>query len=280
MKKNGRADETVETAISRLKHLNKLCNITEPEQVKAVLATSDWMNSTKHNVALIYTGYIKYLGKKWTPPKYTKETPLPFIPTEMEIDSLISASKQKTATLLQFLKETASRIGEATQLEWTQLDLERKIVYIKAEKGSNSRNLPISTKLIAMLNNIPKINNKVFQYNRHALTNTLWELRRRTAKKLNNPRLNKIHFHTFRHWKATMEYHATKDIIHVQHMLGHRSIENTMIYINLDQALFLEQNNEWTVKVSHNIQESTQLLESGFEYVTDQEGLKLYRKRK
>ena len=48
----------------------------------------------------------------------------------------------------------------------------------------------------------------------------------------------KITFHTARHWKGTMEYHKTKDIIHVKTVLGHKDIHNTMMYINLEQALF------------------------------------------
>jgi integrase len=50
-------------------------------------------------------------------------------------------------------------------------------------------------------------------------------MRKRIAKKLNNPRLMKIMLHTFRHWKATMEYPKTKDIIHVKEILGHKNIE-------------------------------------------------------
>jgi hypothetical protein len=57
--------------------------------------------------------------------------------------------------------------------------------------------------------------------------------RKRSAKKLGNPRLLKIHFHTFRHWKATMEYHRTKDILYVMKLLGHKSIANTLIYTQL-----------------------------------------------
>jgi hypothetical protein len=37
----------------------------------------------------------------------------------------------------------------------------------------------------------------------------------------------------FRHWKATMEYHKAKDILHVMHLLGHRSITNIFIYTQL-----------------------------------------------
>jgi site-specific recombinase XerD len=42
----------------------------------------------------------------------------------------------------------------------------------------------------------------------------------------------------FRHWKATLEYHKTKDIFHVKNFLGHNSVRNTEIYMNIEHALF------------------------------------------
>jgi hypothetical protein len=77
-----------------------------------------------------------------------------------------------------------------------------------------------------------------------------------------------------------MEYHKTKDIIHVKNILGHKSINNTMIYINLEQALFNETQEEFHVKVAYNLEEACKLLEAGFEYVTDIGGVKVFRKRK
>jgi integrase len=282
LKKDGKADATVETTILRLKRLTKLCNISEPEQVKAALALLNWKNTTKNNAAIIYTGYLKYLGNTWTPPKYMEQNELPFIPTEQEIDCLINAGHPKTAALLQLLKETGARIGEIEFLKWTHVDAERKAVYITAEKGSNSRILPASPKLLAMLNNLPKINDNVFQTPKHSMRTCFEKMRGRTASKLNNPRLKQIHFHTFRHWKATMEYHKTKDIIHVKTMLGHRSIVSTMIYINIESAIWLSASDEWTCKVAQDATQASQLIEIGFEYVTGEydDGGKLFRKRK
>ncbi|MDH5769703.1 MAG: hypothetical protein OEZ25_00215 [Candidatus Bathyarchaeota archaeon] len=37
--------------------------------------------------------------------------------------------------------------------------------------------------------------------------------RGRVAFKLQNPRVKRISFNTFRHWKATMEYAKTKDLL-------------------------------------------------------------------
>jgi len=279
-KKNGRTQSTIETTVARLKRLADLCNIYEPEQVKAVLANLTWKNNTKDTAVTIYNGFLKFIGKTWNKPKYKRDTKLPFIPTEQEIDALISGASPKTATLLQMLKETGARIGEVDTAKWTDIDLQRQTINIKPEKHSNPRILPISKKLIAMLNNQPKTNQDIFQTKKHGMRRTYEGLRKRMAAKLNNPRLKKITFHTFRHWKGTMEYHKTKDIIHVMRLLGHKSIRNTMTYIHIEASIYLSGNDEWTSRTASNIKEDQELIDAGFTYVTEREGLKIYRKRK
>ena len=113
---------------------------------------------------------------------------------------------------------------------------------------------------------------------RYASINLLKQ-RRRIAKKLEKPRIAKIHFNLIRHWKGTMENHKTQSIIKVQKLLGHKSVLNTQIYVNLEQAIF-EVNDDYDVKVAETIEEACKLLEVGFEYVTDIDGKKLFRKRK
>jgi integrase len=129
-----------------------------------------------------------------------------------------------------------------------------------------------------MLNALPKESQYVFgnKYLRSHRSNFTRQ-RRRIAKKLQNPRLDKITFHTLRHWKATMEYHKTKDIIHVQQLLGHRSILNTMIYTHL---VNFENPGEFTCRLAKTLDEAKELIEAGFEYITDMDSLKLFRKRK
>lgn len=90
----------------------------------------------------------------------------------------------------------------------------------------------------------------------------------------------KIHFHLIRHWFGTMQYHKKPDLIHVQKLLGHRNILATQIYINLEQALFREANDEYHVKIAETIEEATKLLAVGYEYVSTMDNKQIYRKRK
>lgn len=76
-----------------------------------------------------------------------------------------------------------------------------------------------------------------------------------------------------------MEYHKTQNIIQVQRLLGHKSVLNTQLYVNLEQAIF-EFNDQYEVKLAATVEEAVKLVEVGFEYVTEMDGRKLFRKRK
>jgi integrase len=170
------------------------------------------------------------------------------------------------------------RRGEAFQLTWTDIDLVSNTVRITPEKGSNPRVFKVSNQLAAMLRNLTQTSTKVFHYkNTNNLSRSFVRQRKRIAQKLGNPRLNQIHCHTFRHWKATMEYHKTKDILHVMQLLGHRKIENTLKYTQLVHF----QDDDYVSNIAKNTEEARQLLEAGFEYVcTTPEEIMLFRKRK
>jgi integrase len=223
---------------------------------------------------------LKFIGKEWTPPRYKSTNKLPFIPTEEELTALISAMSPFLATLLQFLKETGVRIGEALNLRWSDLDLKRRTAHITPEKYSNPRICPLSRELINIVSSLPHKTDIVFAKNCKTIRESFRYGRNKTAQKLKNPRLKKITFHTFRHWKGTMEYYKTKDIIHVKNILGHKEIKSTMSYINIESAIFLHSTEEFTSKIAHTIQEAQKLIESGFEYVTEMDGLKTFRKHK
>ena len=76
-----------------------------------------------------------------------------------------------------------------------------------------------------------------------------------------------------------MLYHQTKDIVYVQQFLGHKTINHTLKYIQLSEAMFHDVNN-FTVKVAKTHEEAIALLEARFEKVDEFDGLHLYRKLK
>ena len=104
--------------------------------------------------------------------------------------------------------------------------------------------------------------------------------RRTLVCKLSNPRLRNITFTTFRHWFATMEYHRTKDMLHVQRQLGHQSIQNTLIYVDLEAKLFGKSNEGFTAIIAHDDEQQLWLKSDSIRYRRDGDGGKIFEKRK
>lgn len=77
-----------------------------------------------------------------------------------------------------------------------------------------------------------------------------------------------------------MKYHKISDILHGIRLLVHRNIKNTLLYIQLTEVQFKEATDQYTVRVGSNVKEASELMEQGFDYVTEIDGVKLFRKRK
>jgi integrase len=284
MQKQGYKEATIRLNRTVLKVLSERgAELLDPDSVKEVIAQQkQWSENRKRNVIIAYGLFIKLNGLKWEKPKCHVTRKFPFIPSEAELDALISGTGKKLATFLQLLKETAMRRGEAKRLQWIDIDFEKNIITLNdPEKGSNSRMWKVSQKLTAMLNALPRDSQKLFGDGPiNSMKTTFLKTRRRLAAKLQNPRLLRISFHTFRHWKATTLYHQTKDPYYVKQFLGHKELRNTEIYINIERTLFEQGSDEFTVKVAEKPEEVKALLEVGFEYICQKEGLIFLRKRK
>jgi len=285
LKKQGYAESTIKTRTDLFKILVKEgANLLNPESVKIVLSKLErWEPGSKAVAVEGYNGFAKFNGLSWEPPRYKSTQKMPFVPMEIEIDQVIAGCGKKTGTFSQAIKESGARPGEIWRLKWTDLDTEHGILRINhPEKDSNPRIVKVSSKLVAMLNALPKRSQRIF-----GGTGTLRGLgisflmtRKKVARTLQNPRMEKVTWCSMRHWRGTMEYHKTKDILHVMKVLGHKNIKNTLVYIDLENAIFQTQNDEFTVRVAKTLDEACQLLEVGFEYVTDMDGAKLFRRRK
>jgi len=279
LKREGYAESTITTRIKLLKALARKTNLLEPEDIKSYIALSKVSNSRKELQVYAYAKFADQFQLPFKPPRYTRVETLPFIPLEREIDDLIASVNPKTATYLQFIKETGARAGEAWHIKWTQLDLEHATVTILPEKHSRPRLLKMSSKLVGMLNRLPRIDDYVFgSGDLDNFARWYYVKRRQVSVKLNNPRLRQISFKTLRHFKATMEYHRTKDILHVMQILGHKNIRNTLVYTHLIDSGSAD--DDYVCKVAKNVEEATGLIEAGFEYVTNIDSHAIFRKRK
>jgi integrase len=284
LKKEGYRQKTIK---GRGKLLKILCrrgaNLYDPESVKNAIAKQPWCEGRKANGVDAYSSFLAMVGGTWTPPKYKSIPKLPFVPKETEIDQLITACSLKIGCFLQLLKETGARPGEIWNIEDDNFDFESNTVSISPEKNSNPRIFHLSQKLVGMLRQLERPYGKYYfalpEMELDNFRDNYCQQRRRIAAKVNNPRLNKIMFKTLRTFKGTMEYHKTKDVLYVMKVLGHKNIKNTLIYIQLEEALFKDEI-DYVSKVAKTEAEACVLIEAGFDFVCDFDGHKLFRKRK
>jgi integrase len=155
LKNDGKAKTTVRNYKIYLNLLlTKGADFFDPEKTKAVLADMNLKQASKRLTAIMLNTWYDFNGIYWRKPRYYRDSEIPYIPTEEEIDQLIAGLGKKTGTFCKLLKDTGARCGEIAQLTWADIDFVQRKVNIKAEKRSNGRNLPLTEKSMNMLANL------------------------------------------------------------------------------------------------------------------------------
>jgi integrase/recombinase XerD len=277
LKKLGRAESTIKTYSKHIKRLAKHGDLNDPESVKSVIASEYRDSNTKRLACCAYDAYLKFVGGQWIKPNYQPEHKTVFIPTDEELKLAVNSGHKQSMIYVRFLYETGARANEAARLHWTDLDRERRTVMVKASKHGNSRIISISEDLMKLLFSLPKDRETVFRKRPTNSRSSAFHNRMiRLAKIHDNPRMLKIHLHTFRHCKALREYHKTKDILHVMDVLGHRKVETTMIYVRLYKQIYkTQQPDQFITKIASTKEERIDLMSDGWDLV-DKEGIDWY----
>ena len=173
------------------------------------------------------------------------------------------------------------RVGEIARLKWTGIDFEKGIIFCNdSEKYCNPGVYNVSSKLISMLNTLPRKGEYIFGPSPRNSKTLLHSTRKTVMRKLCEPRLAAIGFHTLRLGKATTLYHETKNPLLVKEFLRHKNMDSTLIYIQLEKALYQDRNESFIVMAVKDPEQVKALLNVGFDYVSQKDGLVFLRKRK
>jgi len=282
MKNDGRSDQYIKFVRKSLSYIGRHADLNNPEQVKQFIASLQTTDNYKRNLSYAYNKYCEYYKIQWKPPLYRQEDKTIRIPTTAQIDMLIANSRKVMAVKLTLSKETGLRPIELCNLKVKDIDLTQRIVYPTTAKHGAGRALKISTSLQEMIiTHIDerKLNptDKIFKGDSENYGKYYRKHRNNLAERLHKPELKQIRLYDFRHYFATRLYAKTRDILLVKRQMGHRKIETTLKYV---QLLSLNEDEEYTCKTSQTIEEDAQLIENGFQFVTERDGYKLFRKRK
>ncbi len=279
MKKDGYSENTLGPIGRRLRNLAKHVNLEKPEKVKEYIAGAGWSNGYKENIVNAYNHYAVFHGLSWKKPRYQRAFSIKRLPLEADIDLVISHTKTRSRVAFSLIKECGLRPIEVSRLTLKQIDLHKGLVYPETAKGGEARVLKLKKETLALLNklvsDVHSVNQKIFQSSK-VLQGNWNRLRNKLAERYSKPELKQIRLYDLRHFYGTMLYHKTKDIVHVKRKLGHRSLKNTLIYIDLADF----DSEEYISKVAQTPEEIQQLIEAGFEFVCQKDDLTFFRKRK
>ena len=112
----------------------------------------------------------------------------------------------------------------------------------------------LSYRLIAMINALPKKDKRIFPMSYKSAAESFRSLRKRVAKKLQNPRLLTISFKSYRHFGGSMlAFYTNGNVMKVKAALRHRRVENTMKYIHAVENIKEEDFEETTATTPEQV---------------------------
>jgi len=164
---------------------------------------------------------------------------LPVYLDEEELTSLARAAQNPTIeSIIWTLYLSGLRNGELCSLKLADVDLGRRLVYVRRGKGSKDRVVPTSSRLAKVLETY-------LRWYRHdgktayffttrsgrICTSYVTKCIKEAAQKAGIQK--KVSAHTLRHSFATALYRKGVGILEISVLLGHESVETTQVYTHL-----------------------------------------------
>lgn len=156
------------------------------------------------------------------------------IPEPEQIRKLIESTEGIDKLLILLLVYTMGRISEIKRLTWQDVDLKKKVLYLKTRKtrdGSEEiREIPIHGSLLDTL--ILVTEKKGFLLISESTNQPYQDLRKR-LKNILDKTGSKLHgsFHQFRHYGASQLANTGVPLNVIQDLLGHHDIKTTSLYL-------------------------------------------------
>lgn len=188
-----------------------------------------------------FTMYV--LHKPWDNtqlPMRRFDTYLPYVPTTQEVQLFINTLptlKQKTIVALMY--SAGLRVGEVCSLKYSDIKRSSMRIHVAQAKNRSDRYAILSQKSLDMLTEYWYAYGKPTKWlfpskqdtSRPCKTAILANQVLQHRKKLDlNPKLN---CHSFRHAFGTHLYEAGTDLLTIKELLGHKSLNSTVIYVHL-----------------------------------------------
>lgn len=213
------------------------------EYILANKYSSAYQNQIVNGVKLFFA---RVQGSKMNPDlirRPRRESKLPHVLSKEEVKAILEAhSNIKHRTMLSLIYACGLRRGELLRLHLTSIHRDRQVLEIRQSKGNKDRFVPISPKVLSMLESYYKaFKPKVFlfegekqgeKYSEKSLQSVLKQAVEKAG--IHKP----VTLHWLRHSYATHLLESGTDLRYIQELLGHKSSKTTEIYTHVStQAL-------------------------------------------
>ncbi len=186
--------------------------------------------------------YEKVLGKpveKYYVPRPRKEKKLPEVLSEEEVTKILKQIKNlKHKCIIYLIYSAGLRLTEVVHLKISDIQSDRKQIFIRSAKGNKDRYVILSETILKMLRPY---------YQQYKPSDWLFESRpgmqfsKRAIQKIFKKAVIKsgiiktATIHTLRHSFATHLLEHGTDIRYVQHLLGHKNLKTTERYTHVSK---------------------------------------------
>ena len=163
---------------------------------------------------------------------------VPSLEEESHLVESVAEVDQTVGCYVALLGETGLRKQEGLTLEWKQIDLHQKMLWVEKSKGKKPRYVPLSDYAIDWLRKLVRIVGCPFVFVNLTTRDRLKDPRTAFDKGKLVAGLDWVTFHTLRHFRATQWVRSGVDLRTVKELLGHSSIQTTMRYAHFAPEAF------------------------------------------
>ena len=245
------------TISSYLTYLNELFNFTGKihsrilfEDIKKFLEylsiernySGSSLNLARSAISFYYEKMLeKYTVSKIRVKKVGKK--LPSVLTKQEVKRIIDAADNlRDKLIVQIMYSCGLRVSEAVNLKLENLDLSNLTGTVRSGKGNKDRRIQLSSILVNTIQAYLKTKEipSMFLFSKTNglpyTTRTFQLIIKDLAEKAEITK--RVHSHIFRHAFGTHLVEDGIDIVRVQALMGHESLETTRLYITLSDRHF------------------------------------------
>jgi len=186
--------------------------------------------------------YLKFdaiIFEEFTLPKKPKK--LPVVLSKQEIEKMVFVTANlKHKLVISLLYSAGLRLSELINLRWSDVDLIRNLIFIKAGKGNKDRISLLSKKVKKLLCDY----RHVFSEGKYIFSGRTSKYSSKTVQEIiklasQKAKINRrVTPHTLRHSFATHLLEQGIDIRTIQQLLGHQSVRTTQIYTHVARNSF------------------------------------------